>query len=307
MQGVRNPARLKVLTEEQVEAVHDASLRLLGRTGARFDHAVARKRLVELGAVPHPSRTNVLTFPRSVVEEAIRKIPRYGTYYARDPRNDVTFDGEHTYSHALGGNPAMLDLETDLMRSSTLRDVEEASRVQDALEHCHTVSPLVVATDVPAPVHVLKTMQAMLENTSKSVSGYALRTAEVEILLQMGAAVAGGEEAFRKRPIFTLYGSPSSPLTYDEHVCDVILLGASHAVPAAEPQPVGWKALLIAGDFQEMAFDNAVDAMAHRLASFGVPVGNMTVLKSRGEIEDTAAAIARASWKTAIAYSGLRL
>jgi hypothetical protein len=46
--------------------------------------------------------------------------------------------------------------------------------------------------------------------------------------------------------------------------------------------------LLIAGDFQEMAFDNAVDAMAHRLASFGVPVGNMTVLKSRGEIEDTA-------------------
>lgn len=231
MQGVRNPARLKVLTEEQVEAVHDASLRLLGRTGARFDHAVARKRLVELGAVPHPSRTNVLTFPRSVVEEAIRKIPRYGTYYARDPRNDVTFDGEHTYSHALGGNPAMLDLETDLMRSSTLRDVEEASRVQDALEHCHTVSPLVVATDVPAPVHVLKTMQAMLENTSKSVSGYALRTAEVEILLQMGAAVAGGEEAFRKRPIFTLYGSPSSPLTYDEHVCDVILLGASNGVP----------------------------------------------------------------------------
>lgn len=231
MQGIRNPARLKVLTEEQVDAIHEASLRLLERTGARFDHERARKRLVDQGAIPHPSRKNVLTFPRSVVEEAVRKIPRFGTYYARDPRNDVTFDGEHTFSHALGGNPATLDLETGVMRSSTLRDVEEASRMQDALEHCHTAGPLVVATDVPAPVHVLKTMQAMLENTSKCVSGYALRTAEVEILLKMGAAVAGSEEAFRKRPIFTLYGSPSSPLTYDEHVCEVILLSASNGVP----------------------------------------------------------------------------
>ncbi len=231
MQGIRNAAPLKVLTKDQVDAIHDASLGILATTGARFDHEGARRRLVDRGAVPHHERKNVLTFPRSVVEDAIRRVPRFGTYCARDPKNDVTFDGEHTFAHALGGNPAMLDLETGVARSSTLRDVEEATRMQDALERCHTANPLVVATDVPAPVHVIKTMQAMLENTTKTVSGYALRTAEVEILLEMGACITGDAEAFRKRPIFTLYGSPSSPLTYDEHVCEVVLLAASRGVP----------------------------------------------------------------------------
>lgn len=254
MQGIRNSASLKVLTAGQVDAIHEASLRILERTGVRFDHEEARMRLVERGGVPHPERKNALTFPRAVVEEAIRKIPRYGSYCARDPKNDVTFDGEHTFTHALGGNPAILDLETGSIRPSTLRDVVEATRMQDALEHCHTAGPLVVATDVPAPIHVIKTMEAMLSNTTKSLSGYALRTAEVEILLRMGACVSGGAEAFRKRPIFTLYGSPSSPLTYEEHVCEVILLGASHGVPVdIVPCPIagGTAPLSLAGGLSQ--------------------------------------------------------
>ncbi len=240
MQGIRNPARLRVLTDDQVDAIHEASLLLLERTGVRFDSEDARRRLEAQGALPQGSRKNVLTFPRSLVEEAIRKIPFYGTYFARDPKNDVSFDGEHSFAHALGGNPAILDLETGRSRSSTLRDVELATRLQDALENCHTASNLVVATDVPAPTLVIKTMEAMMKNTTKCVPGYALRTPEVEVLLEMGSCVAGGNEEFRKRPIFTLYGSPSSPLTYDAHVCDVMLLAAANGVPVdIVPCPIG--------------------------------------------------------------------
>jgi len=231
VQGIRNPARLKVLTDEQVDAIHEASLTLLERTGARFDSPDAVKRLVQEGALRHPSRTNVLTFPRSMVEGAIRRIPHYGTYRARDPENDVTFDGEHTFAHALGGNPAILDLDTGQMRSSTVKDVEETTRLQDALANCHTASPLVVATDVPAPLLVIKTVEAMIRNTTKCVPGYALRTSEVDVLLEMGTAVAGGAEELRRRPFFTLYGSPSSPLTYDGHVCDVMLKAVENGIP----------------------------------------------------------------------------
>lgn len=287
MQGVRNSAPLEVLTSGQVDAIHDASLDLLGKTGVRFDHVGALRRLKELGGLPHPARKNVLTFPRSVVEEAVQKIPRYGTYCARDPKNDVTFDGEHTFSHALGGNPAILDLETDTIRSSTLQDVVEATRMQDALERCHTAGPLVVATDVPAPVHVIQTMQAMLENTTKSVCGYALRTAEVEILLKMGACVSGGTEAFRKRPIFTLYGSPSSPLTYDEHVCDIILLGASHGVPVdIVPCPIagGTAPLSLAGGLAQQNAELLAGVMLLQTVDPGIPTqysGRLSLLDLR--------------------------
>lgn len=51
---------------------------------------------------------------------------------------------------------------------------------------------------------------------------------------------------------------------------------------AAAPQPLGWKAILIAGDDEEVAFDDAVDAMAGKLEAFGVPASDITVLKSSG-------------------------
>jgi len=52
------------------------------------------------------------------------------------------------------------------------------------------------------------------------------------------------------------------------------------AALADDSQPAGWRALLIAGDDAEAAFDNAVAAMADKLASFGVPRDNMVVLRA---------------------------
>lgn len=46
------------------------------------------------------------------------------------------------------------------------------------------------------------------------------------------------------------------------------------------PQPSGWKAVLIAGDDHEPAFNNAVDAMAAKLASFGISPASISVLKA---------------------------
>ncbi len=54
------------------------------------------------------------------------------------------------------------------------------------------------------------------------------------------------------------------------------------------PQPSGWKAVLIAGDSEEPAFDNAVDAMAARLESFGVPAADIVVLKATAQGQEAA-------------------
>ncbi len=64
------------------------------------------------------------------------------------------------------------------------------------------------------------------------------------------------------------------------------LAGPLAARSAGPPQPAGWKAVLIAGDDRELAFDNAVDAMARKLVGFGVPSRNITVLKASGDDED---------------------
>jgi hypothetical protein len=63
--------------------------------------------------------------------------------------------------------------------------------------------------------------------------------------------------------------------------CLLLAACASGARPAAPlPQPTGWVAVLIAGDDQEPAFANAVDAMAEKLEGDGVDPKRITVLKA---------------------------
>ncbi len=50
--------------------------------------------------------------------------------------------------------------------------------------------------------------------------------------------------------------------------------------PAPLAQPTAWKAVLIAGDNSEAAFDNAVDAMAEKLVGYGVQPGDIITLKA---------------------------
>lgn len=231
MEGKKIRFRLKVLTDDQVEDIHEASLDILEHTGVRFDSENARTRLLKAGAVRHPTRKDVLTFPRSMVEDSIKKIPYYGTYHARDPKNNMRFDGEHQFAHSLGGNPNILDLESGRVRMATLDDVEKTTRVMDALPNCNSISNLVVATDVPPELLVVKSMEAMMKNSSKCISGYALNVPTVDILVKMWACVTGSVEALRKRPLLDVYGSPSSPLTYDAHAADVMIRGAEYGVP----------------------------------------------------------------------------
>ena len=250
MEGVRIRHRMKVLTDAQVDLIHEASLKILERTGVRFDSEDARKRLLKAGAAKHPTRKDVVTFPRSMIEETIRHIRPFGTYHARNPKNDMKFDGEHQFAHCLGGNPNILDLETGENRMSTLEDVERTTRIMDALENCHSVGNLVVATDVPPEMLVVKTQEAMMKNTSKCVSGYALNVETVDIIAKMWACVTGGIEELRKRPLMDVYGSPSSPLTYDAHAADVMLRGAEYGVPVdIVPCPIsgGTAPITIAG------------------------------------------------------------
>lgn len=231
MEGVKVNYRLKVLTDDQVDDIHEASLKILEKTGVRFDSEDTRKRLMKAGATKHPTRKDVLLFPRSMTLDAIKKIVPYGTYYARDPKNDMTFDGEHMFAHCVGGNPNILDIETGETRMATLEDVGKTCRIMDALGNCHSVGNLVVATDVPPELLVIKTQEAMMKNSSKCISGYALNVPTVDLLAKMWACVTGGIEELRKRPLLDVYASPSSPLTYDAHAADVMVRGAEYGVP----------------------------------------------------------------------------
>jgi len=231
MRGIRCSPKYKVLSDEQVDAVHEASLDILERTGIRFDSEDARKRLLKAGASNHSTRKGVITFPRDLVENAVRKVPKRGTYYARDPKQDIVYDGEHLFPYAGGGDPKVLDLETGRSRLSTYADVEMAARLGDALENNSYASSLVMANDFPSGLVVPKTMEATMKNSTKAAVGYAPNKETVDVLVKMWSCVSGGIEELRKRPLFSLSSSPSSPLTYGENNCEVLVRSLECGIP----------------------------------------------------------------------------
>ena len=275
MEGIKIKHKLKLLSDAQVDAIEEASFKILEKTGVRFDGEGARTRLAKAGAVPHSSRKNVITFPRSLIKETIKHIRPWGSYCARDPKNDIVFDGETMYAHSLGGNPGVFDMDTGQYRMSTLEDVEKTTRVMDALENCHSISNLVVATDVPSELLVVKTQEAMMKNTSKCISGYALNVDSVDILAKMWACVTGGIEELRKRPLLDVYASPSSPLTYDSHVSDVMVRGAEYGVPVdLVPCPIagGTAPVTIAGGLAQQNAEMLAGVVLVQTVSDKVPI-----------------------------------
>jgi hypothetical protein len=67
------------------------------------------------------------------------------------------------------------------------------------------------------------------------------------------------------------------------------LLAAGCSPVDAQPQTLAWKALLIAADDAQPVFSNAVDTLQQRLAAFGVPASDISVLKSDAPAGDDAA------------------
>ena len=233
MNGIKlsSKTRIRVLDEDQLDTIHDASLRILEITGVRFDSENARKRLLNSGASAHPTRKGVVTFPSSMVEEALRDVPQHVKYPGRERSHDIDYDGEHMFPYTGGGDPKMIDLDTGEIRPSTYDDVVMAARLGDALENNYFASSVVVANDAPQGLVVLRTFEATLKNSQKPMTEYAPDVENLDFLVKMAACVAGDEEALTKRPFFSISGSPSSPLTYAENNCEVLLRCAEKGIP----------------------------------------------------------------------------
>lgn len=234
MTGVRGFKRakgLRLLSDKQLDSIHEASLRILEKSGVRFDSENARNHLLAAGCTAHPGRKGIISFPRSVVNDAVKRIPGNPTYYARDPAWDVRYDGRTMYPYSGGGDPKMIDLETSSVRPAMLEDVEAAARLGDALGNCSYAASLVVPNEVPSEMLAIRIAEATVKNSVKSITGYSPNPEAVDYLVKMFECVAGGEEEFRRRPLISLSGSPSSPLTYSKQVSEVLIRSIELGVP----------------------------------------------------------------------------
>jgi trimethylamine---corrinoid protein Co-methyltransferase len=135
---LRNSFRpIEVLSEDQLTAIHEASLRLLEETGIEFMGEAARRRLREAGASVDDT-TGLTKLPRELVLDAIKSAPRSFTLTPRNPARRIHL-GENFISFGLVAGPPNIHDCVQGRRAGNLEDYVKLIKLAQSFDIIHLI------------------------------------------------------------------------------------------------------------------------------------------------------------------------
>ncbi len=222
--------RLEVFTADELREVHLATLEVLSRTGVFVEDDEALELFAGAGAeIDHTRR--VAHLPQHVVEEAVRTAPAKVVLCGRDPANDVVLEDGRVGFTNFGEGIQVVDPYTGELHESHKQDVADCTRIIDALPEIDVVERPLGAHDAPPDTAALHNAEAIFSNTTKHATIGPLSGFCADRMIDMAAAIVGGRERLRKRPILSFVTCPVSPLKLVADTCRIIIKGARAGVP----------------------------------------------------------------------------
>src|SRR5690242_4542773 len=228
----RNPYRpMEVLTEEQIERIHDASMRILEEFGIEFLDAQARDRAVAKGAELVPG-TQRLRFDRHLVAEYVGKAPAEFTLHARVPERNLTFGGNHVNFGSVASAPNVSDLDRG-RRPGNFEDYCNLLRLVQSLNVVQFIGGYPVEpADIPPATRHLDAHYGAITLTDRIWHPYSLGRERIEDAVEMICIGRGiSKEQLAKEPsLFSIVNS-NSPLRLDGPMLQGLMAMARHGQP----------------------------------------------------------------------------
>jgi trimethylamine--corrinoid protein Co-methyltransferase len=216
-----------VLARNDLERVHERGLDLLERVGVNFNTPRALEYLEKVGCPVDYGRTWA-SLPRELVEWALQQTPRVVRLCARDPARDVVLDGRRPHHTTDSQGTQAIELETGVLRDSTVEDLRRGLLFGDALDRIEIVNVMVTASDVPAHYRTIRHFALAFACTSKHVRSGVLHAREVPFIVDLATEAVGGDEF---RPIFSVVDCTISPLMHDGFMTEACVELAKLKVP----------------------------------------------------------------------------
>jgi trimethylamine--corrinoid protein Co-methyltransferase len=222
---------LKFLSDEDLQAMHEATLQVLQEAGVFWTHKPSLEILQDAGCTVKDNR---VYFPPDLVMDSIAKSGKRPVIRGRNGQvNELGAGG--LYFHNLGGARDIFDARTGTRRIATDQDVIDSTRLLDALPNAHTVTPFFTPQDVPGELMSLYMFRHCLPHTTKPVQGPGIQFAEeVKYAVEMANVVGipAGE--------LTLSLSPVSPLTIHDHAAAAVIeMAKANVISSNLPCPIG--------------------------------------------------------------------
>ncbi|MHA2252690.1 MAG: trimethylamine methyltransferase family protein [Candidatus Kariarchaeaceae archaeon] len=270
--------RLAILTEEELEAIHQATLIILNEIGINLKHPQGRKVLIDAGARIENDR---VLFPNELVEDAIADCPSKIKLNGRDGKV-IEIGGQSLHWHNMGGARDIYDPKVAQKRPASLQDVRDSTRVLDALENVSTITPLFTPQDVPGKLISLAMYRNALSNTSKIVRSPGLYTAdEVKYIIRMTEVIGTAKK------LTTIGISPVSPLHFPNNVVEAMIEVAQSGIslePIPAPMVGATSPMSLAGSLTQQNAELLASLVLAQSVQQGTPVsycGRLSMIEPR--------------------------
>lgn len=232
---------IRYLRHGEMEAIHNAALRILERTGMWVDHPKALEYLCNAGCRVDMDR-RVAKFPAEVVEAAVARMRHNFADPHRWPKrmsvrySQVRFDAQPFQVHddftvSAGGFCVFTWDGNGPRREATLQDVRQALKLADKLDQIAYTGLPCSAQDVPVQMRPVVMAAELVKATRKYGGIETFQRQNVSYIARIGEIVSGSREAHRRDPILVGYAEARTPLCLDAVMADVMLAHLELGLP----------------------------------------------------------------------------
>ena len=205
----------EVVSADELESIHGASLRILAEIGMNFLDPEARRLLADAGAAVEPDGERV-RFDPELVTERIRTCPSQFRLHSWNPDRTITIGGDHMAFGSVGSPPNIVGLD-GVRRPGDREGFRDLLKLCQSFNCVHFIGGYPVEPiDLHWSVRHIEAALDVLTLTDKIPHSYSLGRQRNRDVVEMSriARQVDDETLEREPSVFTVVNS-SSPLRLD--------------------------------------------------------------------------------------------
>jgi len=220
---------LTILSEEEVEKIHQTSLRILEEIGLHIPNEEILSIIEKNGAEVDWDRS-IVRFPESLVMRAVSGV---GKDFTKSP---AYWDkhiplGKGEFILWMCSQPEVVELSRNIKRRGTHEDMIKGITVGNVLPNVGLVEPHGLPGEVPPKVVDVYCWRYLYTYARKPCHTWIYSTRSAKYVIEMAKAVAGGEEELKRKKTLLYFAETVSPLRYAPYTLEIMLLMSKYEVP----------------------------------------------------------------------------
>ncbi|MFX1548998.1 MAG: trimethylamine methyltransferase family protein [Promethearchaeota archaeon] len=223
--------RIEILSNDEIQAIHSATIELLSNIGIKIDSPSARQLLKENGAEVNDNNP-FIKIPESLIKKRLKEVP--DSFKLHGPDGKFNFEVNTTSTkYATIGTPVKIydPNKKSGIRKTILEDTIKQIRIVDSLKNINCSHIDVWPNDVNYLSLHAHCIYQWVHNTHKPYGLGCLGRVASQDMMNMASIIVGSDEDLIKNARFVGFMNPTSPLHLPQLMTNGLEIFAKYKQP----------------------------------------------------------------------------